>query len=42
MDQRGVELGVRLTRQRAGEDDDRGAAREVRQLVAEELDLVRR
>ena len=38
-DQAGVDVGVDAARQRAGEDDDRRAAREVHQLVAEQLDL---
>ena len=40
-DQPGVDVGVQAARQRAGEDDDVGAARQVEQLVAEELDLLR-
>ena len=41
-DQRRVDVGLDAARQRAGEHDDRGAAREVQQLVAEQLDLVAR
>ena len=38
-DQRRVQVGLDPARQRAGEHDDRRAAGEVQQLVAEQLDL---
>ena len=41
-DQPRVDVGVDAARQRAGEDDDLRAAREVEQLVAEQLDLASR
>ena len=41
-DQRRVDVRLDPARQRAGEHDDRRAAREVEQLVAEQLDLARR
>ena len=40
LDEVGVDDRVDAARQRAGEDDDVGAAREVEQLVAEQLDLL--
>ena len=42
LDEVRVDVGVDLARQRAGEDHDRGAAREVHELVVEELELARR
>ena len=39
-DQGGVDVGVDAARQRAGEHDDRRAAGEIQELVAEQLDLV--
>ena len=42
LDEVGVDVGVHAARQRAGEDHDRRAAREVQQLVVEELELAAR